>query len=113
MSPEAKALLALHAPAEPKPGDMWLCRRLGIVSVNTGHLKGRGKHANRPTSFHLYHWKARALTARPACWRDADPQSGLNLPYCDVSETWEYVGNLFEILPYSAIAGGEFLGTAK
>ena len=85
---------------------MWLCRRLGIVKVFNGHR--RGQHANsRINDFHLYHWKKPDLRVRACDFRDGDANaSGYDpaLGQC-VGEAWEYLGNIFEMLPYAALAG--------
>lgn len=105
-SPEYLALKALDRPQTHGTGDMWLCRRLGIVIVFNGHKRGRGgpKRA-RPNSFHLYHWGKPDMVSRPSDWRDDDANAhsldptGARHPE---GEKWEYVGNMFEMLPYSS-----------
>lgn len=104
-SPEYQALQALKKPARSEAGDMWLCRRLGIVKVFTGHKNGQ-KRFPRPTSFHLYHWKKRSLVAHPCDWRDHDPNAWSRDPAIDPDhgEQWEYLGNIFEMMPYNLLA---------
>lgn len=90
---------------------MWLCRGLGVVACFTAHKRGQSKR-HRLTTFSLYHWRAPCLMAKPANWRDFDmnssgwdvhePMPGKGIP--GGGETWEYVGNLFELLPYEMLA---------
>jgi hypothetical protein len=87
---------------------MWLCRRLGIVRVFNGHKRGsrRGPVNN---SFHLYHWSKPSLYSHPCDWRDNDANSGIHDPALgrpgNGGEHWEYIGNIFDVLPYAALAG--------
>lgn len=86
---------------------MWLCRRLGIVRVANAHKRG-SRHGTIYNHFHLYHWGKPAMWSRPCDWRDDDPNAGLHDPTLERHpEVWEYVGNMFDLLPYSAIAGVE------
>lgn len=105
-SAEYRALQALKKPDRSKCGDMWLCRRLGIVKVFTGHKNGQRRHP-RPTSFHLYHWAKPDLTARPCDWRDNDANATSYDPALGqtAGEQYEYLGNIFEMLTYSALTG--------
>lgn len=84
---------------------MWLCRRLGIVKVFNAHKRGtrRGTVYN---DFHLYHWGRPSLYQRPCKWRDNDPNAYSHDPAIEDKggEKWEYVGNIFEMLPFSALA---------
>lgn len=105
-SVEYRAILALKSPPKSRPGDMWLCRRLGIVRVFNNHKRGtrRGLQCN---AFHLYHFSKPAMWSSPADWRDNDPNSHCEDPAlgrCMGGETWEYVGNMFELLPYETLA---------
>lgn len=107
-SPEYVALQALKKPARSGKGDMWLCRRLGIVKVFNGHKRGsrRGTIYN---NFHLFHWGKPALWARPCDWRDDDPNTSGDDPALSgrpsLGEQWEYIGNVFDLLSYEALAG--------
>lgn len=110
MSPSSEfiALQALQKPKENSVcGDMWLCRRLGIVQVFNSHQyrRGKSKHA-RLNSFHLYHWEKPSLSARPCDWRDNDSNGYSSDPACGKTggERWEYIGNIFDILPYELLA---------
>lgn len=105
-SPEYVALQALKKPARSAMGDMWLCRRLGIVKVFTGHKNG-SKRRPGLTSFHLYHWGKKSLWARPCDWRDSDPNSYDSDPASNSAygESWEYLGNIFDLLTYEALTG--------
>ena len=86
-------------------GDMWLCRRLGIVRVTTGHNRTvPPKKRAVLTHFHLYHWEKPMLRARPPDWRDGDPNAFRDR--LDPSEVWEYVGNIFDRLPYASFLKG-------
>lgn len=106
MSPSAEysALTALERPAESRTGDMWLCRRLGIVRVMNGHKRGQAKRG-RLNCFHLYHWGAAAMWGNPASWRDNDSNAMGGDPALGCSERWEYIGNMFDLLPYAVLAG--------
>lgn len=104
MSPEAFALLALRRPVEQRPGDMWLCRRLGTVRVINGHKRGQSRRKGLSSS-HLYHWKRPSLLARPCDWRDGDPNAGRAFDPAKEGEAWEYVGNIFDALPYANFVG--------
>lgn len=106
-SQEFLALQALRAPkAHSVAGDMWLCRRLGIVKVFNSHQYRRGNAKSaRLNSFHLYHWTKPSLTARPCDWRSNDPSAYSDDPLLvKEHERWEYIGNIFEILPYALLA---------
>jgi hypothetical protein len=109
-SPEYRALQGLKKPpARSEPGDMWLCRRLGIVKVFNAHKRG-SRHGSFCNNFHLYHWGKRAMWSRPADWRDNDPNASLDDPATGralghSAEQWEYLGNIFDLLPYAALAG--------
>lgn len=88
---------------------MWLCRRLGIVRVFNAHKRGsrRGPVNN---SFHLFHWGKPAMWSSPAEWRDNDPNAGVSDPALGrrSDEKWEYLGNIFDLLTYSALSGAPF-----
>ena len=104
-SPEFLAISALRQPARSGPGDMWLCRRLGIVRVFNAYKRG-SRRGQVHGGFYLYHWGEPSLRLTPANWRDDDPNSYASDPALSSDgEKWEYVGNLFELLPFSAIAG--------
>lgn len=112
-SPEYQALQALNKPARSAPGDMWLCRRLGIVRVFNAHKRGsrQGSFCN---NFHLYHWGQRAMWSRPCDWRDNDPNSSVSDPATGRAsgiEEWEYLGNMFDMLPYEELTGGRWSRT--
>lgn len=98
-SAEYRAIKALNRPRETAMGDMWLCRRLGVVLVFNGHRRGsrRGLINN---SFHLYHWGKPSLWSNPASWRDNDANAGGLDPINSKHEHWEYLGNIFDMLPY-------------
>lgn len=105
MTPSAEylALKGLHKPARSTAGDMWLCRRLGIIKVFNGHKRGtRRGIANN--DFHLYHWGKPSLYCRPCDWRDNDPNACNFDPHKE-GERWEYLGNIFDMLPYEALTG--------
>jgi hypothetical protein len=108
-SPEYRALQSLKKPARSEPGDMWLCRRLGIVKVFNAHK--RGDHPRRRINdFHLYHWGRPSLRSSPCDWRDDDPNASNQDPAggrCMGTEQWEYIGNIFDLLPYAALTGGK------
>jgi hypothetical protein len=84
---------------------MWHCERLGIVWVFLGHKKN-GRRYQAHTHISLYHWGRPSLQARGCDLRDNDPNAStfdpLNAPR---GETWVYVGNVFEMLPYTALTG--------
>lgn len=108
MNPSAEylALKSLDKPARSGPGDMWLNRRLGIVKVFNATKRGtrRGKIYN---SFHLYHWgKPSLTTGRPYEWRDNDPNACSSDPAIGdcFGEKWEYIGNIFDMLPFAALS---------
>lgn len=103
VSAEALALARLNKPEAPRAGDMWLCRRLGMVTLALGHKRGT-RRGLKPTTVTLYHWKQPTLRTRPADWRDEDPNS--HVLDCEDSrhEKWEYIGNLFEMLPYAVLS---------
>lgn len=105
MSREYDALLALRRPpTKPRPGDMWLCRRLGIVRVVNGHRRGSSNRHGLNT-FHLYHFHKPELMSRPCDWRDNDANSGKAFDPANAwGEKWEYVGNMFDALPYERLA---------
>lgn len=105
-SPEYRALQALKMPARSAPGDMWLCRRLGIVKVFNCHKRG-AKRGTIYNSFHLYHWGKPSLYSRPCDWRDNDGNASSYDPAIGKtnSEQWEYLGNIFQMLPYLALTG--------
>lgn len=104
-SAEYLAIKALDTPKRSACGDMWLCRRLGIVRVFNGHKRGsrRGLVNN---SFHLYHWGKPSMWSSPCEWRDNDPNAGMHDPAIKnrSDERWEYLGNIFEMLPYASLA---------
>lgn len=102
-SPEYLALKALERPTEDRPGDMWLCRRLGHVWVFNAHKRGQARR-NRMNTFHLYAWGRPCLVGRPAAWRDNDNNACGWDPRADHGERWEYVGNMFDLLPFAALA---------
>lgn len=105
-SPEYRALQALKIPARSGRGDMWLCRRLGIVKVFNGHKKGT-RRGDVHNNFHLYHWEKPSLYSHPCDWRDNDPNAFSADPALAqrADERWEYLGNIFEMLPYAALTG--------
>lgn len=111
-SPEYCALQALKRPERSVPGDMWLCRRLGIVRVFNAYKRG-SRHGTVYNNFHLYHWGKPAMWLRPADWRDNDPNASVSDPAIgrpgNGGEQWEYIGNLFQILPFAALAGGKYV----
>ena len=102
MSPEYLALLKLRRPENPRTGDMYLCRRLGAVRVVSGHKRGQSSRKGLG-SFHLYHWHKPSLIARPCDWRDCDPNAGRAFAPGNDGEAWEYLGNIFDMLPYEAL----------
>ena len=82
---------------------MWLCRRLGIVTIFNGPRRRRGRRYCHLNSFHLYHWHRPCLEAKPDDFRDGGQNtSGIDPINHPSGETWEYVGNIFEMLPYSS-----------
>lgn len=107
MSPELKKLAALRVPEEVRPGDMWHCSRLGIVWLFLGHKKGRRNPGHTMVS--LYHWGKPSLLARPVDLRDFDANGGKAFDPLDdnrrLREKWEYIGNMFEMLPYTGLTG--------
>lgn len=103
-SVEYRALLALRKPLHTRPGDMWLCRRMGIVRVFNAHKRGSRKGVSH-NSFHLYHWQRPSLMARGCDWRDDDPNACVTDPLLSRDgERWEYLGNIFDLLPYAMLA---------
>lgn len=106
-SPEYQALKGLKMPARSVAGDMWLCRRLGIIKVFNGHKRG-SRHGTVHNNFHLYHWGKPSMYAHPCDWRDNDPNAAVSDPAMGRAlgtEEWEYLGNIFEMLPYTALTG--------
>jgi hypothetical protein len=105
MSPECAALLALRRPAyPPNKGDMWLHRHMGIVKVMLGHKKGT-KRGMWPTAFHLYHSGKPSMYAHPCDFRENDPNASTFDPKDRHGHEWEYIGNIFDALPFSVLAG--------
>ena len=105
-SKEYFALIGLRKPPQSSPGDMWLCRRLRTIKVMTAHKRGMRRGA-RLTSFHLYHFGDPALYARKCDFTENDPSAYVSDPACDdKSEIWEYVGNVFQLLPYNNLING-------
>lgn len=108
MSPECRGLASLHAPRKTRPGDLWHCARLGLVSLTLGY--GQGRRNPGHTHVWVYHWGDPSLRARPCDLADFDPAAGRAFdPANDSREKWDYVGNLFEILPYAALTGQTYL----
>ena len=110
-SPEYLALKGLAAPRpESQPGDMWLCRRLGIVKIFNAHKRGQHRR-RRINAFHLYHFGKPSMIGRPCDWRDNDYNAVTTDPaVCsEQGEKWEYIGNIFELLPYAALAGKPYV----
>lgn len=104
MSPEARKLAALHVPRKTRPGDMWHCVRLGLVSLTLGY--GHGRRRPGLTYVFMYHWGEPSLRAKPCDLADYDPAAGASWdPATETREKWAYVGNVFEILPYPALTG--------
>lgn len=87
---------------------MWLSRRLGIVRVFNGHKRG-SRHGTVYNNFHLYHWGKPSLYLRLCDWRDNDPNAHVSDPALgrpgNGGEAWEYIGNIFDLLPYDVLAG--------
>lgn len=106
-SAEYQALQSMRKPDRSKAGDMWIYRRLGIIRVMNGHKRGsrRGTVCN---SFHLYHWGEATLYAHPCDWRDNDMSAGIHDPALTEEANWEYLGNIFDLLPYESLAGEQF-----
>jgi hypothetical protein len=104
VSDEYRALMALLRPTEQKAGDMWLCRRLGIVSILNAHRRGQAKRC-RLMYFSLYHWGEPSLYSRACDWRDNDNNGRAFDPDGPREEKWEFFGNIFVMLPYCALAG--------
>jgi hypothetical protein len=106
-SPEYLALKGLTKPDRSRPGDMWLCRRLGIVLVTNGHKRG-SRHRQVYNNFHLYHWGKPSLWSRPCDWRDNDPNAAGSDPAIgrpgNAGEQWEYIGNIFDLLPFADLS---------
>lgn len=107
-SPEYLSIQALNKPARSAPGDMWLCRRLGIVRVFNAHKRG-SRRGTVHNNFHLYHWGKPAMWSRPSDWRDNDPNASVSDPAIGKDgvggEQWEYLGNMFDLLPYASFTG--------
>lgn len=114
-SREYRALIELREPpSDPQPGDMWLSRRLGIVRVFNAHKRGQARK-NRMNSFHLYHWGKPCLLGRPCYWRDNDSNATSFEPLQpDACEApWEYIGNIFDLLPFTRLSLGAGAAPAK
>lgn len=106
MSPEARALAALHVPEKTRPGDMWHCARIGLVWLFLGYHKN-GRKIQSYTHVALYHWGDPCLRVRPHDMRDNDPNCTTFDPFNPPGrgEKWDYVGNMFEMMPYTALTG--------
>lgn len=105
MSPECAALMALRQPpAVPSTGDLWLCRRLGIVKAFLKHKRG-SKRGRWPTDFHIYHWGKLSMWAAPDDFREDGVNANLFFPDKNNSEIWEYLGNISDWLPYATLTG--------
>lgn len=87
---------------------MWHCARLGLVWLFLGHH--RGKRNPGYTMVSLYHWGEPSLRARPIDLHDNDPNAGkaFNPPGDRDGENWAYVGNMFEMLPYTALTANVY-----
>jgi len=105
-SSEYLALVARRTPKQSRPGDIWICRRLGNVRVINAHHRG-GRRGRRFNDFHLYHFGKPSLYSHPCDWRNDDPNSYTHDPAQDGGrgEKWEYIGNIFDLLPYESLAG--------
>lgn len=103
MSPEFQKLVALRVPDIVRPGDMWHCQRLGIVSLTLAHKQGK-RHPGHTHVF-LYHWGKPSLRARTPDLQDYHPNAGaaFNPVRAALGEQWDYVGNLFDLLPYTTL----------
>lgn len=108
-SAEYRALKALNVPERSGAGDMWLCRRLGIVRIFNGHKRGTRKGIVN-NNFSLYHFGDPSLYSHPCDWRDNDPNAGCSDPALGqgAGEQWEYLGNIFEMLPYHVLTGEHY-----
>lgn len=104
-SVEYLALQSLRHPPRSQAGDMWLCRRLGIVRVFNAHKRGSRRGAVN-NSFHLFHWGKPAMWSSPAEWRDDDMNAHIYDPALKhvAGESWEYLGNIFDLLSFAALA---------
>ena len=115
-SPEYLALKRLSTPTRSRAGDMWLCRRLGIVKVFNGHKRG-SRHGMVNNNFHMYHWGKPTMWSSTCQWRDNDQNAAVSDPAIgragNGGEGWEYIGNLCDLLPYSALAGELFTMPAR
>jgi len=83
---------------------MWLCRRLGIVRITNGHKRGTRRFGTVHNNFSLYHWGEPSLYSHPCDWRDDDPNASVSDPAIKpTGEHWEYLGNIFDMLPYAVL----------
>lgn len=83
---------------------MWHCARLGLVSLALAYSQGRRNPGL--TYVFMYHWGKPSLRAKPSDLADFDPAAGRSWePATETREKWEYVGNVFEMMPYGALTG--------
>lgn len=105
MSAEYAKLAQLSVPDTSEAGDMWVCRRLGIVLLALGVKRKRGiKHSGQNCTT-LYHWGKPTLNYTRADWDEYDTGPTADSWRCYGGETWRYAGNLFDRLPYAELAG--------
>lgn len=104
-SPEYLALKARDEPQKAERGDMWLCRRLGIVMIALGVRRKRGiKHTGQHWTT-LYHWEKPTLDYCRTDWDENFGGGSTADSFRKDNERWEYLGNIFDKLPYKHLAG--------
>lgn len=88
---------------------MWHCPRLGIVWLFLGYHKN-GRKRSSYTHISFYHWGEPSLRIRDHDLRDNDPNASLFDPFNPpgYGEKWDYVGNMFELMPYAALTGHQY-----
>jgi hypothetical protein len=75
---------------------------MDIVALTLGHFAGRRLPGH--TCVFMYHFGKPSLRVRPPAVRDNDPNSGKAFdPMSTCGERWQYIGNLFDMLPYAAL----------
>lgn len=86
---------------------MWHEPRLGIVWLVIGHHKN-GRRSEGHMHIALYHFGEKSLRARPHDLRDNDPNACFFDPHNPPGNNprpLTYLGNLFEMLPYTVLTG--------
>ena len=102
-SVEYRNLIRRQEPATARAGDMWLCRRIGMVIVALGVRRKRGVKHTGQHFMSMYNWQQRRLEYYRSDFDPNDCGSTAD-SFRRGDERWEYLGNMFEMLPYSDLA---------